>query len=252
MADNARILDALSKLDKDNDAHWTSDGMPRLDTIRLLASDQGISREDVSKVAPEFARANPVLGSQAAAATTTATPVVTPTPTIDAAAAAIAAAAQTNVQSEVLEQGSGLNPVQAPPTGPIDGDAALEHAQGDGADEDLDAPDTSGMDRVERALVIGGIDVGEVRVALDQARAVLDEANADLTMAKESVAAACRDVDDLTTLLARLQPNNAQDAISGYLALQRKRVDERVTQAQEIRSNGFSAKEAARLLGKMR
>jgi len=236
MADNARILDALRKLDKDNDAHWTSDGMPRLDTIRLLASDQGISREDVSKVAPEFARANPVISATGAVA---ASPVVAPTQ-----AAATAAAAPSNVQSGVLEQGSGLNPVQAPPTGPIDGDTALELATGAGADEDLD--------RVERALTIGGIDVEEVRVALNQARAVLDGANLDLTKAQEAVASACRDVDDLTTLLARLQPNTAQDAISGYLQMQRQRIDERVAQAQEIRSNGFSAKEAARILGKLK
>jgi hypothetical protein len=240
MADNARILDALRKLDKDNDAHWTSDGMPRLDTIRLLASDQGISREDVSKVAPEFARSNPVVGATGAA---TATPVVTPTPAAATATPATAAAPD-NVQSGVLEQGSGLNPVQAPPTGPIEGDTALELATGDGADEDLD--------RVERALTIGGIDVEEVRVALNQARAVLDEANLDLTKAQEAVASACRDVDDLTTLLARLQPNTAQDAIAGYLQMQRKRIDERVAQSQEIRSNGFSAKEAARILGKLR
>lgn len=248
MADTARILDALSKLDTGNDGHWTSDGMPRLDTVRLLASDQGVSREDVSKVAPEFTRANPVIGTQAPAATAPATTVVTPT-TAPAAAATAQPAATDTVQSGVLEQGSGLNPVQVPPTGPT-GDTALDLANGEGADEDLDRDQP--MDRVERALVVGGIDVGEVREALNKARAVLDDANIALNQAKEDVAEACRDVDDLTTLLARLQPNNSQDAISGYLAQQRKKIDERVAQAQELRANGFSAKEAARVLGKFK
>lgn len=57
----SKIVIALKKLDAGNDAHWTSDGLPRLDTVRLLAADQTISREDIAKVAPGFTRATTAL-----------------------------------------------------------------------------------------------------------------------------------------------------------------------------------------------
>ena len=34
-----KIQEALLKLDTSNENHWTQDGLPRLDTIKILASD---------------------------------------------------------------------------------------------------------------------------------------------------------------------------------------------------------------------
>jgi len=51
-----RILEALSKLDASNDNHWTQDGLPRLETVRFMAAHQGLTREQVSEVAPGFSR----------------------------------------------------------------------------------------------------------------------------------------------------------------------------------------------------
>jgi hypothetical protein len=55
MADN-KILDAVNQLDPNNDNHWTADGLPRLETVRLMASDSSLSRDDVEKAAPDFRR----------------------------------------------------------------------------------------------------------------------------------------------------------------------------------------------------
>lgn len=60
---NTKILDALAKLDFGNDNHWTADGLPRLETVKLLAGDQTLTREQVRAAAPSFTRAG-ALGVQ--------------------------------------------------------------------------------------------------------------------------------------------------------------------------------------------
>lgn len=58
----SKILKALDELKIDNDNHWTAEGLPRLETVRFLAGDQSISRDDITKAAPEFSRQNLVNG----------------------------------------------------------------------------------------------------------------------------------------------------------------------------------------------
>ena len=61
----SKILEALSKLDVANDNHWTGDGLPRIETVRMLASNPGISRDDITKEAPDFSRQNAVIPTSA-------------------------------------------------------------------------------------------------------------------------------------------------------------------------------------------
>lgn len=49
-----KLKEALGKLDPANVNHWTAEGLPRLDTLRLLSQTPGISREDVENAAPGF------------------------------------------------------------------------------------------------------------------------------------------------------------------------------------------------------
>lgn len=56
----AQILDALKKLDPANDNHWTEDGAPRMDTVKMLAGNPGLTREAVTAAAPGFSRAVPL------------------------------------------------------------------------------------------------------------------------------------------------------------------------------------------------
>lgn len=70
-----QIFAALQKLDVNNDSHWTQDGMPRLETVRLFAANQALTRDDITKSAPDFTRLvayNTQQASQAAPATVTA------------------------------------------------------------------------------------------------------------------------------------------------------------------------------------
>lgn len=52
----SKITEALEKLDPSNDNHWTNDGLPRIETIRMLAGDQSITREAITAEAPNFSR----------------------------------------------------------------------------------------------------------------------------------------------------------------------------------------------------
>lgn len=53
------IIEALKKLDVENDEHWTVDGAPRLDV--LAAQFPGLTRSMVTQVAPLFSRKKPNL-----------------------------------------------------------------------------------------------------------------------------------------------------------------------------------------------
>lgn len=52
----SKILEALGKLDTSNDNHWTADGLPRIETVRMLSGDQSITREQITAEAPDFSR----------------------------------------------------------------------------------------------------------------------------------------------------------------------------------------------------
>lgn len=75
---NKLITEALAKLDHANDNHWTEDGLPRLDTIKILAGDPSITREKVTTAAPDFNRA----AAQAAASATPGEGATTPPPPV--------------------------------------------------------------------------------------------------------------------------------------------------------------------------
>lgn len=54
---NQKILDALLKLDINNDDHWTADGLPRMDAIEMIVGSKDITRQQVTAAKPGFSRA---------------------------------------------------------------------------------------------------------------------------------------------------------------------------------------------------
>jgi len=54
----AAIVDALKKLDPTNDAHWTDDGLPRMDVMKELTGNNFTTREAVTTALPGFNRAS--------------------------------------------------------------------------------------------------------------------------------------------------------------------------------------------------
>jgi hypothetical protein len=53
---NEKIKAALDKLDPANNNHWTENGLPRVETVRMLAGDPSITREQIATDFPEFKR----------------------------------------------------------------------------------------------------------------------------------------------------------------------------------------------------
>lgn len=113
----SKVLEALGKMDPMNDNHWTSDGMPRIDTVKFLAGDPTLTREMVTAEAPNFTRQG-LLAMQATAGATP--PVVTEqaTPAVAAAAAPV-----------VTEQAAAPVTIAQPVERVVDYDAAIEAAQ---------------------------------------------------------------------------------------------------------------------------
>jgi hypothetical protein len=66
----SKITEALEKLDPANDNHWTTDGLPRIETIRMLAADQTITRDMITTEAPGFSRSTAVTPTESVAPTT--------------------------------------------------------------------------------------------------------------------------------------------------------------------------------------
>lgn len=56
-ATRVQIIAALKQLDVGNDGHWTSEGAPRMETMRLLTGDGLLDRQSVSAAADGFMRA---------------------------------------------------------------------------------------------------------------------------------------------------------------------------------------------------
>lgn len=52
----ASILNALSRLEPDNKAHWTAGGLPVMIVIQTMANDSSITRNDVNEAQPGFCR----------------------------------------------------------------------------------------------------------------------------------------------------------------------------------------------------
>lgn len=88
----AKIKEALAKLDVANDSQWTEDGQPRIESMRMLTGVFNLSREEVTAADPNFSRTNTASApaaqpsttselvgkDQAAAMQTATTPVETP------------------------------------------------------------------------------------------------------------------------------------------------------------------------------
>lgn len=66
---NAKIIEALLKLDVGNDNQWTQDGLPKLESLKFHIGES-VTREQVNEAAPGFTRSNPVVGESKDATST--------------------------------------------------------------------------------------------------------------------------------------------------------------------------------------
>lgn len=59
-----KIKEALGKLDIDNDAHWTTEGLARLDVMKDLLGGEAVSRADITSAVKGFSRKTPNLEAE--------------------------------------------------------------------------------------------------------------------------------------------------------------------------------------------
>lgn len=58
MPRNQDIQSGLNLLDPSNDDHWTSGGLPRVDVVSTLSSVAGVTRSEITTLAPDLIRDN--------------------------------------------------------------------------------------------------------------------------------------------------------------------------------------------------
>lgn len=153
MTDTKKLAAALSQLDSSNPNHWTAEGLPRLDTLKMLAGDPSLTREQVTAAAPGYTRENRVVNIEGDPA---AAPPAAPTPVPPAPPAS------------VTTQGGDDGADDAHAGGAVAQDGA-DPAAGQGA-----APEESELAGAQRALDEALAREAEAKRAVAQATATLD------------------------------------------------------------------------------
>lgn len=202
------ITDALSKLDPANDNHWTQDGLPRLDTIKILSGDPSLTRELVTGAYPDFNRetARAAAGTaQAGAGTTPAAPTEGTPP----APASAATATETQPPAPPAPPESDL-PVLNPP--------AVAEASNEQAD---------------------------LLVRIEEAKVNLSDRQDALQLAKQELVDAQNEVARLEAQLKESSPTNSS-TIMDYLARQRQNLEDRGARKQLIKESGLDLKQLAK------
>lgn len=205
---NQKILDALGQLDPNNDEHWTADGLPRMDVIEGIVGDKAITRQQVTQAKPGFSRA--------------------------AALAATQQPAQAQGSQGSTEQGTQAAPAAAQPPATTDPDPEQP------APDETEQPEVADSD---------DSDVAEAREKLADAKTALEELAAIKAKVDAEHAAQLAEVDKLTLELEELQgKETVGDAIQGYLAQQRRNLEERAQRMRAIKESGVNLGELTRNL----
>lgn len=209
-----KIQEALLKLDTSNENHWTQDGLPRLDTIKILASDPSLTRETVSEAAPGFTRTNAVVAAPAADPVPPAAPAaIEPPPVVIVAPAAQQAAEQ----------------VTAPTEPPVAEDAPLTPAP---------IGETTPENEAEQEL-------RSLQLELDDALAEVSDIAEALAQGKTMLDRAQNRAAEIENQISKLPQANNGNAIGQYLASQRKVLAERGELKRTVKESGIDLKKLA-------
>jgi hypothetical protein len=227
------IITALKALDVSNDNHWTADGLPRLDTVKMMASDQSLTREAVSEAAPGFTRST--------------------------AADFVAVDVTAGEQSSSPEGAGGASGGEAatPPVQPGSGEGQGE-GSGDGAASSqpaANADPASPSAEAQPGEVGGGegraadevssleAELAEAEEKVERIRAFLDEGQRRLKEAQGERDAIQNKLDTLYP-----QRDSHADAVQAYLASQRRQGELRAARMSAIQESGLNLKELSRSL----
>lgn len=214
-----KIVAALKSLDVNNDQHWTTDGAPRIDTLKILVGNPGLSREDVNAALPGFSRAT--AANFAATGESGVPPVVT-----DPAAQQAAGTAPATPVTPASEAGGDLENLPNLNDEPLAEDAVRERSPRG----TLGLPDVSKMD------------LEEVREFMSELMAARHEIQQAIPLAQNRIAF-------LESEVAKEQEAGSQNPIQAYLASQVRAGEERAALRQTVEQSGVNLKELAKQIG---
>jgi hypothetical protein len=197
-----KTKEALAKLDPENDNHWTTDGSPRMETVRMLAGNPALTREDIVKADQTLTRQS-------------------------LREARAAEAARVNAVGDV----TGVPPAPADATAP----GALVGTDGSTANPSADS-DNQGADSDRMTSFLEEVKKDQAKLA-----AIIAEGESHLGQLmnkRERLTAEIADVTSkLDALKGQLESNKEPDhranmaTIQGYLASQQAKRDERAAAA---------------------
>lgn len=232
-----KIIEALKKLDPSNANHWTADKLARLETVKLLAADQSITRDEIERVAPGYSK------DTAAGYWLTYT-----APADSAAGAATGPAGATEGAGQggsgsPQGQGAGAETQAATQAEGTEASSGTEGADGSGTDAP-GAPEQSALEDtgsgVENDLKALEAELEATQNAIAERRLKVDELKDEI----DSLAAHENAVYDKIQAFKSTGNSNAE-AIQGYLAQQRKNLEERAARMQLIRESGLDLSQLA-------
>lgn len=229
-----KIVDALKKLDVKNDNHWTADGLPRLDTVKMLASDQTITRDHVAAAAPGFSRAT--------AETWTPSTEGEAKSTDQQAGSSDQQAAQQESQGGSTGSTENAAPAAAQP--PAETPSSTEPA--------VNAADQSGQQTEQSPVAQPAPASSDEVEALEKALAAQSEKVEELRQVRAKLEAEFvterQKEDDLRAKLEAVRPvkDDTPNAIQEYLASQRRQLEERAAKKQLLKESGLDLKELQR------
>lgn len=246
-----KIRAALDKLDPKNDNHWTQDGSPRIDTVKLLAGDQNITREQILSAAPQFNRQNLASAPEVPQGDPKQAPA-------SSAEAPAAGASTTAVHGTVAGTGVVTDPSQS--SIPVLGvDATTEDLRGEegvdyhaGVDatgrptgvilEGIVPNGTNEIDELQERADNGELDPDLTQQAADAAQKRVDDALQDLEDARAELETAQNELAFATDSGRESNPN----AISEYLEAQKKRQEQRIAARQQLNDLGVDVRKLAK------
>lgn len=214
-----KIVEALLKLDVKNDNHWTADGLPRLDTVKMLASDQTLTRDSVAAAAPGFSR-------------TTATGYTAPS-------------AEQQAPQAQGQGGSGEQQQSAAPAAPQTAPQAAQATESDQRADDLDAGQAE-QPKMEGSAGVATDDIAALEAALAEQEELVSKIRAHKVEVDKAFEEARAKEDELRVKLEEARPQRSTgNDIQDYLAAQRKNLEARAARQQMIRESGINLKELA-------
>lgn len=214
-----KIVEALLKLDVKNDNHWTADGLPRLDTVKMLASDQTLTRDSVAAAAPGFSR-------------TTATGYTAPS-------------AEQQAPQAQGQGGSGEQQQSAAPAAPQTAPQASQTTESDQRADDLDAGQAE-QPKMEGSAGVAADDIAAFEAALAEQEELVSKIRAHKVDVDKAFEEARAKEDELRVKLEEARPQRSTgNDIQDYLASQRKNLEARAARQQMIRESGINLKELA-------